>query len=63
MWKQVSGVKYGLLQAPKGTGDKAVITGVSRGKARVGIAVQGFSLEVDVIVKNVSKAKAARSFK
>lgn len=63
VWKQVSGIKYGLLQSPKGNGDKAVITGVRKGKARVGIEIQGFSLEVDVIVKNVSSAKAARSFK
>ena len=62
-WKQISGIRYGLLQAPKKNGDKAVITGVSKGKARVGIEVQGFSLEVDVKVRNVSKAKAARSFK
>lgn len=62
-WKQVSGIRYGFLQAPKDKGNKAFITGVSKGKARIGIEVQGFTLEVDVIIRNVSQAKASRSFK
>jgi len=62
-WKQVSGTGCGLLQSPQGKGDKAIITGVRKGKARVGIEIQGFSLEVDVMVRNVSKSKAAKSFK
>ncbi|HNX59361.1 MAG TPA: hypothetical protein PKK43_09685 [Spirochaetota bacterium] len=63
VWKQVSGIRYGFLQAPKEAGNKAFITGVSKGKARIGIEVQGFSLEVDVIIRNVSQEKAGKSFK
>jgi len=63
VWKQVSGIKYGILHTPGVAGNKAIITGVIKGKARVGIEIQGFTLEVDVIVKNVSMARAHKSFK
>jgi hypothetical protein len=63
VWKQISGTAYGTLQTPQAAGDRAIISGKKAGYVKVEIRSGDIVATSVIEIRNVSRARASRSFK